>query len=138
MSDLRTEEFRMKCRRPRTDPVNAPPGEGREVYFPAVIRAEYDSPVDALVGLGVPRDEVMDLLAAAWADGAARCVLARLDGGRRVAAILLSGGRWAACNAFVEESCATPREAWRRLEKLAKRGRRGTIGALRKNENAGS
>ncbi|MDR1660860.1 MAG: hypothetical protein LBR95_00275 [Azoarcus sp.] len=121
--------------------MNEFPGQRREIYFPAVIRAEYDSPVDALVGLRVPRDEAMDLLAAAWADGAARCILARIDGGRHVAAILLPDGRWAACNAFVEECCATPREAKRRLEKLAKRGRRGTIGAMcvaRADENAGS
>jgi hypothetical protein len=99
-----------------------------EIYFPAVICAEYDSPIDALVGLRLARDEAMDLLVATWAGGSARCVLAQRDGGRFVAAILLPGGRWAACNAFVEQSCATPQEARRRLAKLAKRGRRGTIG----------
>ncbi|MDR2613962.1 MAG: hypothetical protein LBC91_01360 [Candidatus Accumulibacter sp.] len=110
--------------------MNEPLGERREIYFPAVICAEYDSPIDALVSLRVPRDEAMDLLAAAWADGTAGCVLARLDGGRHVAAIRLPGGRWGACNAFVEQSCATPHEAGRRLEKLVKRGRRGAIGAV--------
>ena len=54
--------------------------ECREAYFPAVICAEYDSPIDALVGLHVPQDEAMDLVAAAWADGRARCVLAQVDG----------------------------------------------------------
>jgi hypothetical protein len=101
---------------------------GREIYFPAVICAEYDSPIDALVGLRLARDEAMDLVAAAWANGASRCILAQRDGGRFVAAILLSDGRWAACNAFVEQSCATPQEARRRLAKLVKRGRRGTVG----------
>ncbi|MDR0577353.1 MAG: hypothetical protein LBI87_07420 [Candidatus Accumulibacter sp.] len=104
--------------------------ERREVYFPAVIRAEYDSPIDALVGLRVPRDEAMDLAAAAWADGRGRCIVARIDGGRSVAAIALADGRWAACNAFVGELCATPREAERRLARLLKRGRRGTVGAM--------
>ncbi|MFT3961682.1 hypothetical protein [Propionivibrio sp.] len=117
------------------------PGACRHVYFPAAICAEYDSPIDALIGLHVPQDEALDLVAAAWADGGARCVLARVDGGRQVAAILLPGGRWAACNVFAGQFCATPREAGRRLEKLLKRGRRGTVGALpagRANENAGS
>jgi hypothetical protein len=120
------------------------PTESRETYFPAVICAEYDSPIDALLGLHVPQDEAMDLVAAAWADGSARCVLARVDGGRQVAAILLPNGRWAACKAFVEQTCATPREAERRLKKLAKRGQQGTVGMVdttpadRAIENAGS
>ncbi|GHU26734.1 hypothetical protein AGMMS50256_04720 [Betaproteobacteria bacterium] len=115
--------------------------EGREIYFPAVICAEYDSPIDALVGLHVPQDEAMDLVTAAWADGCARCVLARVDGGRHVVAILLPNGHWAACNAFVGQACATPREAERRLKKLTKRGRQGTVGTIpvgRTIENAGS
>jgi hypothetical protein len=116
-------------------------GPCREIYFPAVIRAEYDSPIDALAASRVPYDEAQDLAAAAWADGRARCILARIDGGRQVAAILLPDGRWAACNAFTEPPCATPREAERRLGKLLRRGRRGTVGAMpdsRTDENAGS
>jgi hypothetical protein len=106
-------------------------GERREAYFPAVIRAEYDSPVDALVaGLRVPHDEALDLVAAAWASGQTRCILARIDGGRQVAAILLPSGCWAACNAFTGQLCATPAEAGRRLGKLLRRGRRGTVGAM--------
>jgi len=101
-----------------------------EQYFPAVICAEYDSPIDALVGMHVPQDEAMDLVAAAWEAGEAKCVLASVDGGRCVAAILLPGGRWAACNAFVEDACATPREAERRLGKLLKRAKKGTVGTL--------
>ena len=110
-------------------------------YFPAILCVECDSPIDALLALHVPQDEAMDLVAAAWADGRARCVLARVDGGRQVAAILLPGGRWAACNAFAGQLCATPREAERRLEKLLKQGRRGAVGVIpaeRANENAGS
>jgi hypothetical protein len=115
--------------------------ERREIYFPAVICAEYDSPIDALVSLHVPQDEAMDLVTAAWVNGRARCVLARVDGGRHVGAILLPNGRWAACNAFVGQVCATPREAERRLKKLAKRGQQGTVGTAPADcaiENAGS
>ena len=105
------------------------PAQCREIYFPASICAEYDSPVDALAGLRVPRDEAMDLLAAAWAGGCGPCVVARIDGGRQVAAILLASGRWAACHVFAGHVCTTPHEAERRLEKLLRRGRRGTVGA---------
>ncbi len=103
-----------------------------EFYFPAVICAVYDSPIDALIGLHVPHDDAMDLVAAAWMGEDTGCVLATVDGGRSVAAIRLPDGRWAACNAFVAESCATPDEARRRLKKLLKRGRRGTIGSIRR------
>jgi hypothetical protein len=106
-------------------------------YFPAVIVAEYDSPIDALIGLSVARDEAMDLVAAAWAEGAMHCVLARVDGGRQVAAVPLPGGRWAACKAFTEPPCASPREAERRLVKLLKGGRRGTVGTVPKGRFAG-
>jgi len=101
-----------------------------ERYFPAVICAEYESPIDALIGMHVPQDEAMDLVAAAWAAGETKCVLASVDGGRRVAAILLPGGRWAACNAFIEDACTTPREAERRLGKLLKKGKKGTVGTI--------
>ena len=103
-----------------------------ENYFPAVICAIYESPIDALIGLHVPQDEAMDLVAAAWAGEEDACVLATVDGGRGVAAIRLPDGRWAACNAFVGESCATKKEAGRRLQKLLKRGRSGTIGIIRR------
>ena len=98
------------------------------LFFPAVVCAEYDSPIDALVGLHVPQDEAMDLVAASWAAEDAKCVLASVDGGRNVAAIRLPEGRWAACNAFVEHVCTTHNEAERRLQKLLKRGRRGVVG----------
>ena len=102
-----------------------------EVYFPAVICAIYESPIDALIGLHVPQDEAMDLVAAAWAGEEGACVLATVDGGRSVAAIRLHDGRWAACNAFVGESCSTEKEAERRLQKLLKRGRSGLVGFVR-------
>ena len=102
-----------------------------EVYFPAAICAIHDSPIDALIGLHVPQDEAMDLVAAAWEGEDAACVLATVDGGRSVAAIRLPDGRWAACNAFVDQACSTRREAERRLQKLLKRGRSGTIGIVR-------
>ena len=99
-------------------------------FFPAVICAVFESPIDALIGLHVPQDEAMDLVAAAWQEESSECVLASVDGGRNVAAIRLGDGRWAACNAFVEEICASPSEAARRLQKLLKRGRRGTVGVI--------
>lgn len=102
-----------------------------ESYFPAVICAIYESPIDALIGLHVPQDEAMNLVAAAWEGEGVACVLATVDGGRGVAAIRLPDGRWAACNAFVDEACSTRREAERRLQKLLKRGRSGTIGIVR-------
>lgn len=99
-------------------------------YFPAVICSEFDSPVDALIALHVPQDEAQDLVTAAWTGHEAECVLASVDGGRQVAAIRQSDGRWAACNAFPDEACSTRREAERRLLKLLKRGRKGTVGTI--------
>ena len=99
-------------------------------YFPAVISSVFDSPLDALIGLHVPQDEAQDLVTAAWFDREAECVLASIDGGRHVAAIRQPNGRWAACNAFPDESCTTRREAERRLQKLLKRGRTGIVGMI--------
>ena len=99
-------------------------------YFPAVICAEFDSPLDALIALHVLQDEAQDLVTAAWSSQEAECVLASVDGGRPVAAIRQPDGRWAACNAFPDEACSTRREAERRLLKLLKRGRKGTIGTI--------
>ena len=100
------------------------------LFFPAVICAEYDSPIDALIGLHVPQDEAMDLVAASWDEKEIACVLAAVDGGRNVAAIRMPNGRWAACNAFVGEACRSRAEAERRLHKLLKRGRAGTVGTM--------
>lgn len=100
------------------------------VYFPAVIRSEHESPIDALVALGVPREECMDMVAASWCAGvgAESCLLTEVDGGRAVAVLPLAAGRWAACNAYPEQGCGDPREAARRLARLLKRGRRGLVG----------
>ena len=103
------------------------------LFFPAVICAEYDSPIDALIGLHVPQDEAGDLVAASWreeGEEAVACILAAVDGGRNVAAIRLPNGRWAACNAFIGEACRSRAEAERRLSKLLKRGRAGTVGIM--------
>ena len=99
-------------------------------YFPAIVCAEFDSPIDALIGLHVPQDEAMDLVSATWHGGLVASVVASVDGGRAVAVIRLPGGRWAACNAFPEHACASRAEAERKLKKLVKRGRRGCVGEL--------
>lgn len=99
-------------------------------YLPAIFCAEFDSPIDALVGLHVPQDEAMDLVAAAWHGGTVGCILANVDGGRAVAAIRRPNGRWAGCNAFPEHLCRSPGEAERMLKKLVKRGRKGLVGVL--------
>ena len=96
-------------------------------YFPAIVCRECDSPIDALVALCVPRDEAMDLVAASWRDEAGVCLLATVDGGRRVVVMRTADGRWAACNAFLEPGFATPAEAERELKKLLKRKRRGIV-----------
>ena len=61
---------------------------GKLHYFPAVLCVLCDSPIDALVALCVPRDEAMELVAASWAGDPPCCVLASVDGGRSVAALL--------------------------------------------------
>ena len=99
-------------------------------FLPAIVRDEYDSPIDALVNLCVPLGEAMDLVAASWRAGGDRSVVTTVDGGRAVAAILTPAGRWAACNAFPEYACAHRGEAERRLRKLQKRGRRGLLGQV--------
>lgn len=126
-------------------------------YFPAIICAEYDSPIDALLALKVPRDEALDLVVAAWpvwqrqrpepfrpalADEFANKVygeaatldlpalLTQVDGGRHVAVLFTASGRWAACNAFPEPPCPTLAAAEARLARLLRRGRRGCVGRL--------
>jgi hypothetical protein len=103
-------------------------------YFPAIVCTVCDSPIDALVALCVPRDEAMDLVAASWQKRSAVCIVATLDGGRPVAALLTPEGRWAACNAFMDELCETPQEAARRLGKLLKRGRLGYVGRVQRKD----
>ena len=96
-------------------------------YFPAVIRSEHHSAFDALVSLGVPRDEVMDLVAASWGRPD-ESLVAWVDGGRAVAAIPVAPRCWAACNAYLEKSAPLRREAERELGKVLKRGKRGLVG----------
>lgn len=112
--------------------MNPVPVTARLGYFPAIVCAIFDSPIDALVALCVPRDEAMDLVAAFWGEGDAVCIVATLDGGRPVAVLQTPEGRWAACNAFLGELCATPQEAGRRLDKLLRRGRQGYVACVRR------
>lgn len=112
---------------------DSPYGTDAVLYFPAILCAEFDSPLDALLGLHVALGEAMDALAAAWANGETRCLLASVDGGRMVAAVRLDDGRWAACNAFPEQAGASRAEVERRLQKLLGKThgrRRGVIGTL--------
>ena len=99
-------------------------------YFAAIVLAEFDSPIDALISLRVPADEALDLVGASWHDGASTCLTSAIDGGRRVAAIRTPENRWAACYAFPDPPCATYAEAERRLKKLLKKGRRGIVGTF--------
>ena len=99
-------------------------------YYPAIVCAEYDSPIDALIGLCVPHDEAMNLVVAFWRSAGNSSLLATLDGGRTVAALRTPAGRWAACNAFVDKACRTPEAARHELDKLLKRGRSGYVGVL--------
>ena len=98
------------------------------LYFPAIVCAEHDSPIDALIALCVPQDEALDLVTASWLNDESTCVLTVIDGGRAVAALRTPDGRWAACHAFLEYRCSNRREAERLLQRLLKRGRRGLVG----------
>lgn len=100
-------------------------------YFPAVAFAEHDSPIDALVGACVPRAEAMDLVAASWIDGETNnSLLVALDGGRPIVILRTENGRWAVCQAFLDERCASPEEAGRRLARRLKRQRHGYVACL--------
>ena len=112
-------------------PVSPPPLVGLLHYFPAILCTECDSPIDALVGLCVRRVEAMDIVAAAHWRGETGCLVATLHGGRKVAVIITPQGRWAACNAFMEEIFTTPQAAGRKLDSLLKRGRIGYVGYIR-------
>jgi hypothetical protein len=115
--------------------VNQPPHFGPFDYFPVILCIVCDSPIDALVALCVRRGEAMDLVATAWWSGETGCIVATLHGGRQIAVMPTPDGRWAACNAFLDEIFATPQEATRKLNTLLKRGRTGYVGyALRKAE----
>lgn len=99
-------------------------------YFPAIVCAEADSPIDALLALCVPHDEAMALVAASWDSNPQASLITTIDGGRHVAALRTPDGRWAGCHAFIDHACSTPQEAERRLHKLLKRGKKGYVGQL--------
>ena len=103
-------------------------------FVPLIVCAEFDSPIDALLSLCVPHDEVMNLVSASWLSEGQDCVMTEVDGGRAVAVTRLPAGRWAACNAYPEYGCSTRSEAERRLGKLLKRHRRGCVGVLTNRE----
>ena len=104
--------------------------QAAHLYFPAIVRSEHDSPLDALVAACVPRPEAMDLVAASWADRYSNCLLAFVDGGRPVVVLRTPAGRWAACNALLGSLYATAHEADQRLEKLRKPRREAYVVSL--------
>jgi hypothetical protein len=112
--------------------MNSTPALHLFSYFPAIVCTVCDSPIDALVALCVPRDEAMDLVAASWPDGGAESIVTTLNGGRPVVVLRTPEGRWAACNAFLDDLCTTPQEAARRLDKLLKRGRQGVVAQVQR------
>ena len=105
-----------------------------DYFIPLIVCAEFDSPIDALLSLCVPHDEVMDMVAASWRAGGRDCVAPPVDGGRAVAVLRLPNGRWAACNAYPSHASATRSEADRRLAKLRKRHQHGFVGVLTRAE----
>lgn len=108
--------------------MNPLPSENPIGYFPAIVCIVCDSPIDALVALCLPRAEAMSLVAASRQGSGAACLVATLHGGRSIAVLPTPEGRWAACNAFMDELFASPQAAARRLDELLRRGRRGYVG----------
>ena len=99
-------------------------------YLPAIVRAEFDSALDALLALTIPRGEAMDLLVASWLTAEPGCLLTTIAGGRPVVVLRTPGGRWAACNAFLYHSCSSHADAERRLRRLLRRHQRGYVACL--------
>jgi hypothetical protein len=98
-------------------------------YFPAIVCTVCDSPIDALVALCVRRDEAMMIVTAARENHhEMECFVATLHGGRPIAVLRTPEGRWAACNAFLDEVFATSEAAARKLSQLLRRGRQGYVG----------
>jgi hypothetical protein len=108
-------------------PVARPPVAA---YLPTIARGEFDSALDALLALTVPRDEAMDLLVASWLSAESDCLLTTIDGGRPVVALRTPSGRWAACNAFLHHSCSSPVDAEDRLRRLLRGKQRGYVACL--------
>ena len=73
------------------------------------------------------------MFAAAHWNGDTGCLLATIHGGRHIAAMPTLDGRWAACNAFVDELFATQNEAAIKLDRLLKRGRTGYVGYVQRS-----
>ena len=107
-----------------------------QLYFPAILRVECDSPIDALVAASIPRQEAMDLVAASWGNSEPSCLIAATDGGRPVVVLRTPEGRWAACNAFLDHLCATYEEADRSLSKVLKRNHRGYVACFPTRQTA--
>lgn len=99
-------------------------------FYPAIVRERFDSPIDALISLGVPADEATDLVAASWSQGCAGSIVTTTFGGRHIAVVAQGAGRWAACNFFAEALCTTQIDAERRLLRLFRPGTRGSAGIL--------
>jgi hypothetical protein len=111
------------------NPGNTMPRVNHCGYFPAIVCILCDSPVDALVALCVRRDEAMMMVTAARGNRhQMECFVTTLHGGRPIAVLRTPEGRWAACNAFMDELFATPEAAARKLARLLKRGRQGYVG----------
>jgi hypothetical protein len=115
--------------------VFSPRQPDRYDYFPAILCIVCESPIDALVALCVRRNEATELFAVARWNGDTGCMLATIHGGRHIAVMPTLDGRWAACNAFVDELFATPQEASRKLDTLLKRGRTGYVGYVQRTPN---
>ena len=101
-----------------------------DIFYPAIVRDKFDSPIDAFISLGVPSDEAMDVVAASWHASGTGSMVATTYGGRSVAVVPLPTGHWAACNVFIEPLCSTQQEAERRIDRLLKPGTRGKAGVL--------
>lgn len=99
-------------------------------YFPAIVRYECDSPVDALVNACVDRSEAMNLVVASWFELDTVGLLATVDGGRQVVVMRDPGGRWLACHPYLGDLCTTLQEAEGRLQKRLRPRRRGVIAKI--------
>ena len=100
------------------------PHPGR--YIPVVVHSEHEAALDALLSIGVPRDEAMDLIVSGW-QRLRETIFAHTDGGRPVAVVPLSDGRWAAGNAFPGLASPSEAVAMRSLARVAGRGGRGLV-----------
>ncbi|HOL64563.1 MAG TPA: hypothetical protein PLB97_04425 [Accumulibacter sp.] len=97
------------------------------VYFPATIRLECDSPLDALIRAGVGQHAALNLIVAAWDKQETDCLLANIDGGRHVVVTRLPGERWVACHPWLMDPCASIQEAEKRMQKRRRHQTRGIV-----------